>query len=155
MDLCKENVYLKNCVKVFPEGGGFVNITDPEGGPTATGMILEGGTTEKKLPSTPVNRCCADSDDSRNSFCLAKLDGITETSAPVSTRKSSSVSVIIPFIMMNFDELAAERAFKAEQTFPSQPPNSLQALGQKPYILLLDVLVPNIADNSLQTGIAF
>ena len=44
---------LKNCVKVFPEGGGFVNITDPEGGPTATGMIPEGGTTEKKLPSTP------------------------------------------------------------------------------------------------------
>ena len=53
MDLCKENVYLKNCVKVFPEGGGFVNITDPEGGPTATGMIPEGGTTEKKLPSNP------------------------------------------------------------------------------------------------------
>ena len=43
----------KNCVKVFPEGGGFVDITDPEGGPTATGMVPEGGTTEKKLPSTP------------------------------------------------------------------------------------------------------
>ena len=42
-----------NCVKVFPEGGGFVNITDLEGGATATGMILEGSTTEKKLPSTP------------------------------------------------------------------------------------------------------
>ena len=24
---------------VFPEGGGFVNITDPEGGPTATGTL--------------------------------------------------------------------------------------------------------------------
>ena len=38
---------------MFLEGGGFVNITDPEGGPTATGMIPEGGTTEKMLPSTP------------------------------------------------------------------------------------------------------
>ena len=53
MDLCKENVYLKNCVKVVPEGGGFVSITDPECGPTATGMIPEGGTTEKKLLPTP------------------------------------------------------------------------------------------------------
>ena len=44
---------LKNCVKVFPEGGGFVNITYQEFGPTATGMIPEGGTTEEKLPSTP------------------------------------------------------------------------------------------------------
>ena len=42
MDQCKKCV-LKNCVKVFPEGGEFVNITDPEGGPTATGMILESG----------------------------------------------------------------------------------------------------------------
>ena len=42
------------CVKVFPEGGVFVNITDPEGGPTATGMISEGGTTEKELPSIPL-----------------------------------------------------------------------------------------------------
>ena len=31
---------------MFPKGGGFVNITDPEGGPTATGMIPEGGTTD-------------------------------------------------------------------------------------------------------------
>ena len=54
MDLCEENVYLKNCGKVFPEGAGFVNITDPEGGPTATGMIPKGGTDEKKLPSTPL-----------------------------------------------------------------------------------------------------
>ena len=38
---------------MFPEGGGFVNITDPEGGPTGTGMILEGSTTEKMLPSPP------------------------------------------------------------------------------------------------------
>ena len=37
---------------MFLEGGEFVNITDSEGGPTATGMIPEGGTTEKKLPST-------------------------------------------------------------------------------------------------------
>ena len=44
---------IKNCVKVFPEGGGFVNITVPEGGPTATGMNPEGGTAKKKLPSTP------------------------------------------------------------------------------------------------------
>ena len=29
----------KNGVKVFPEGGGLVNITDPEDGPTATGTI--------------------------------------------------------------------------------------------------------------------
>ena len=33
---------IKNCVKVFPEGGGFVNVTVPEGGPTATGMNPEG-----------------------------------------------------------------------------------------------------------------
>ena len=38
---------------MFPEGGGFVNITVLEGGPTATGMNLEGGTAKKKLPSTP------------------------------------------------------------------------------------------------------
>ena len=38
---------------MFPEGGGFVNITVPEGGPTATGMNLEGGTAKKKLPCTP------------------------------------------------------------------------------------------------------
>ena len=41
---------------MFPEGGGFVNITDPEGGPTATDMIPEGGTTEKSCgpPPTPL-----------------------------------------------------------------------------------------------------
>ena len=33
----------------LPKGGGFVNITDPEGGPTATSMIPEGGTTEKHI----------------------------------------------------------------------------------------------------------
>ena len=38
---------------MFSEGEGFVNITDQEGGPTATGMIPEGGTTEEKLPSPP------------------------------------------------------------------------------------------------------
>ena len=43
----------KNCVKVFPEGGGFVNITDPVGGPTATGMITECGTTEKSCCAPP------------------------------------------------------------------------------------------------------
>ena len=37
---------------MFPEGGGFVNLTVPEGGPTATGMNPEGGTAEKMLPST-------------------------------------------------------------------------------------------------------
>ena len=42
----------KIVLKCFRRVGGVVNITDPEGGPTATGMILEGGTTEKKLPST-------------------------------------------------------------------------------------------------------
>ena len=35
-----------NRVKVFPEGGGFVNITVPEGGPTATGINPEGGTAK-------------------------------------------------------------------------------------------------------------
>ena len=38
---------------MFLEGGGFVKITVPEGGPTATGMNPEGGTAKKKLPSTP------------------------------------------------------------------------------------------------------
>ena len=38
---------------MFPEGGGFVNITVPEGGPTATGMNPEGGTAKKKLLSIP------------------------------------------------------------------------------------------------------
>ena len=38
---------------MFPEGRGFVNITVPEGGPTATGMNPEGGTAKNKLPSTP------------------------------------------------------------------------------------------------------
>ena len=56
---------------MFPEGGGFVNITDPEGGPTATGMIPEGGTTEKMLPSTPpphrlINGTAL---NSKNLFC--------------------------------------------------------------------------------------
>ena len=45
---------MKNCIDVFPETGGFVNAIDPEGGPTVTGMILEGGTPPKKLPSTPT-----------------------------------------------------------------------------------------------------
>ena len=40
------------CIKVFPEGGRFVNITDPEGGPSVASIILEGGTAEKKLLST-------------------------------------------------------------------------------------------------------
>ena len=44
---------LKNCAKVFSKGGVFVNITDPEGGPTATGMIPEGGTTEKSCRPPP------------------------------------------------------------------------------------------------------
>ena len=50
--------FKKNVLKCFRTvgGGGGVNITDPEGGPTATGMILEGGTAEKKLPSTPLHR---------------------------------------------------------------------------------------------------
>ena len=47
---------IKNCVKVFPEGGGFGNITVTEGGPTATGMNPEGGTVKKKLLSTPSPR---------------------------------------------------------------------------------------------------
>ena len=44
----------RNCVKVFPEGGGVVNITDPEGGPTATGMIPEGGTIERSCCPPPL-----------------------------------------------------------------------------------------------------
>ena len=46
--MCSKKIVLKK----FAEGGGVGNITDPEGGPTATGMIPEGGTTEKKFPST-------------------------------------------------------------------------------------------------------
>ena len=42
----------KTVLKCFRRRG-FVNITDPEGGPTSTGMIPEDGTTEEKLPSTP------------------------------------------------------------------------------------------------------
>ena len=34
-------------------GRGVVNITDPEGGPAATGMIPEGGTTEKQVAVHP------------------------------------------------------------------------------------------------------
>ena len=49
----KKMCILKNCVKVFLEVGGFVNITDPEGGPTATGMIPECGTTEKSCRPPP------------------------------------------------------------------------------------------------------
>ena len=40
---------------MFPEGGGFVNITVPEGGPTATGMNPEGGTA-KKVAFHPPHR---------------------------------------------------------------------------------------------------
>ena len=35
---------------MFPEGGGFVNITVLGGGPTATGMNPEGGTAKKVAP---------------------------------------------------------------------------------------------------------
>ena len=41
---------MSNCFR------GVVNVTDTEGGPTATGMIPEGGTAEKKLPSPPPHR---------------------------------------------------------------------------------------------------
>ena len=41
---------------MFPEGGGFVNITVPEGGPTATGMNPEGGTAKKKVAVHPPHR---------------------------------------------------------------------------------------------------
>ena len=41
---------------MFPEGGGFVNITVSEGGPTATGMNPEGGTAKKKLLSPLPHR---------------------------------------------------------------------------------------------------
>ena len=40
-------------LKCFRRVGGFVNITDPEGGPSATGMIPEGGTTEKSCRPPP------------------------------------------------------------------------------------------------------
>ena len=36
-----------------PEGGGFVNITVPKGGPTATGMNPEGGTAKKVAVHPP------------------------------------------------------------------------------------------------------
>ena len=43
---------------MFLEGGGFVNITVPEGGPTATGMNPEGGTAIKSCrPPPQVNFC--------------------------------------------------------------------------------------------------
>ena len=44
---------MKNCIDVFPETGGFVNATDPEGGPTVTGMILEGGTAKRNCRPPP------------------------------------------------------------------------------------------------------
>ena len=37
----------KIVLKCFRRVGGVVNITDSEGGPTATGMIPKGGTPEK------------------------------------------------------------------------------------------------------------
>ena len=40
-----------NRKKCFRRVGGFVNITDPEGGPTVIDMIPEDGTAETKLPS--------------------------------------------------------------------------------------------------------
>ena len=43
-----------NRVKVFPEGVGFVNITVPEGGPTATGINAEGGTAKKSCRPPPT-----------------------------------------------------------------------------------------------------
>ena len=42
-----------NRVKVFPDGGGFVNITVLEGGPTATGINVEGGTAKKSCRPPP------------------------------------------------------------------------------------------------------
>ena len=43
--MCMKKIVLKCFRRVG--GGGFVNITYLEGGPTATGMTPEGGTTEK------------------------------------------------------------------------------------------------------------
>ena len=39
----------KTVLKCFPRVG-VVNITDPERGPTATGMILESSTAKKSCP---------------------------------------------------------------------------------------------------------
>ena len=43
---------------MFPEGGGFVNRTDPVRGSAATGMNPEGGTTKKshRPPPPPPHR---------------------------------------------------------------------------------------------------
>ena len=41
---------------MFPDGGGFVSITVPEGGPTATGMNPEGGTAKKSCLHPPPHR---------------------------------------------------------------------------------------------------
>ena len=38
---------------MFPEGGGFVKITVPEGGPTAAGMNPEDGTAKKSCRPPP------------------------------------------------------------------------------------------------------
>ena len=55
---CSDN-NRKQKKKVFREGGGFVNIKDPEGRPTVTSTIPEGDTTEKKVavssrPTSPL-----------------------------------------------------------------------------------------------------
>ena len=41
---------------MFSEGGRFVNIAVPEGGPTAAGMNLESGTAKKKVAVHPPPR---------------------------------------------------------------------------------------------------
>ena len=50
----------KMCIKKLCQsvsrGWGFVNMTVPEGGPTATGMNLEGGTAKKSCRPPPPHR---------------------------------------------------------------------------------------------------
>ena len=46
--MCVKKIVLK-CFRRVGRGGGVVNITDPEDGPTATGMIPEGGTAKQKF----------------------------------------------------------------------------------------------------------
>ena len=50
---CSDN-NRKQKKKRFRRVGGFVNITDPEGGPTVTSMIPEDGTSEKSCRPSPA-----------------------------------------------------------------------------------------------------
>ena len=77
---------------------GAVNITDPEGGPTVTSMIPEGGTAEKKLLSTlPLHRLI-------NGTALITITTIHRgSSAP--TKISKVISRQLQWNNENFDEI--------------------------------------------------